>query len=319
MGAEPRGLGAMSVHVSSLVWKLRGVPPMVKYVLIKLADHAKDNGADVRPSFNTVALECEVSYSTVQRAVEYARQQGWLVEVPTPGNRPNEYRFIVSALKKADRHEDQEEEAVDHTDHPVTQTTRSERPPGQTDRPVTQTGAPGHTDHLSRSDRPPSYRGRTVNEPSVNHQLASSPPTFADFWAEYPKRAGDRKRAESEKKFGLAVKRGVDPGLIVDGAKRYRAFCDATGKVGTEFVQQAPTWLNGMAWENEFTLPAEPAKAAGALPKSDEPERLGTRVKAGRLVYVWQGQDLSIDDAVKWHEDRNRALPPELERALEAA
>lgn len=297
------------------------MPPMFKFVLIKLADHAKDNGSDVRPSFSTVASECGVAYKTVQRAVAYAKDRGWLLEVETPGNKPNEYAFDMDSLAQAQA-KLKRGTAVGPTVQPVCESSRSDSPAGLTVQPVPESTSVGPTVHLSRSHSPPTYKGRTVIEPSGNHQsldASGDASTFADFWAEYPKRAGDRKRAAAEAKWKLAIKRGVDPGLIVAGAKRYRAFCDATGKTGTEYIQQAPTWLNGRAWENEFELPAEPPKLAAA-PRSDEPDRLGTRAtREGRLVYTWQGRDLTIDEAVRWHEERNRALPPELERALEAA
>lgn len=148
---------------------------MFKYVLIKLADHAKDDGSDVRPSFGSVARECEVSYKTVQRAVEFGIAQGWLKEIPTPGNRINEYKFLLSALKKAPRHEDVEDEplidsAVGLTVQPVTQSSRSESPAGPTVQPVTESTSVGPTVHLSRTDSPAINKNHqgTIREPDIS-------------------------------------------------------------------------------------------------------------------------------------------------------
>lgn len=77
------------------------------------------------------------------------------------------------------------------------------------------------------------------------------------FVEAYPRRAGDLGKAKAETAFRRLVKQGVDPGRIVDGAKRYAVYCEATGRAKTEYVKQMPTFLNGKGWEEEFELPDE--------------------------------------------------------------
>lgn len=49
---------------------------------------------------------------------------------------------------------------------------------------------------------------------------------------------------------------------------------------------------------------------------SETVEKLAIRAKGGRMVYVWEGRDLSREEAATWHEDRGLPIPRELEQAL---
>lgn len=75
---------------------------------------------------------------------------------------------------------------------------------------------------------------------------------FVDFWQTYPKRLGTNSRKEASAKFSRAVKAGADPSEIINGAARYAAHCDETGKTSTDKVQQATTWLNQQNWETDY-------------------------------------------------------------------
>lgn len=72
---------------------------------------------------------------------------------------------------------------------------------------------------------------------------------FEEFWAVYPKRglAANPKKPASEK-FARAVKSGADPEVIIAAAKRFAEIERRTGRLGTEKVAQAQTWLNQQRW-----------------------------------------------------------------------
>lgn len=93
----------MSVHVSSLVWQASVGSHTRKIVLLKLADHAHDDGTHVRPGQERISRECECEVRTVQRVIAWAVKEGILKTIPTPGNRPNEYAFSISVLKSLGR------------------------------------------------------------------------------------------------------------------------------------------------------------------------------------------------------------------------
>lgn len=124
-----------------------------------------------------------------------------------------------------------------------------------------------------------------AGETVVVEQIPDDPNWFELFWDTYPPRAGDRKRAESEKKFKTRVKEGADPRAIIAGAERYRAYCDATQRTKTEYVQQATTWLNNRAWLEPFEIPHDaPAKPGPS--RRESPSEVYARLERDRLARV---------------------------------
>jgi hypothetical protein len=98
---------------------------------------------------------------------------------------------------------------------------------------------------------PPPYSPPALEKPDLG---------FGEFWQAYPRRLGTNSRKNAEARFRAAVKAGSDAEAIIDGARRYAAQCDATGKTGTEFVKAAEAWLNGRFWEGSYPLSA-PSRA----------------------------------------------------------
>lgn len=95
------------------------------------------------------------------------------------------------------------------------------------------------------------------NQLNNNHEQEYTGGLFDWLKSNYPKRAGDHrwkavllrlsKLPTSEHE---ALKRGV---------LNYKAWCDATGKTGTETVKQAATFVNGECWK-EYQQPVEVVK-----------------------------------------------------------
>lgn len=79
---------------------------------------------------------------------------------------------------------------------------------------------------------------------------------FDEFWSIYPMRAGANSRKLALKKFTQIVQQGVSPNDIIDGIRRYAAWCEVTGKIGTEWVKTAVPWFNAEMWKDPWTLPA---------------------------------------------------------------
>jgi len=82
------------------------------------------------------------------------------------------------------------------------------------------------------------------------------PDGFTAFWDAYPKRDGNADRKGAAKAFGPAVVRAGGADMVVRAAARYATHCRDKGKIGTEFVKQARSWLNGDLWRE--WLPQEP-------------------------------------------------------------
>jgi len=71
----------------------------------------------------------------------------------------------------------------------------------------------------------------------------SAPIEFEDLKRSYPKRSGDQGWQKALKACSARVKEGVLWNEMIDGAMRYKRYCDVTGKTGTEFVKQACTFF----------------------------------------------------------------------------
>lgn len=76
----------------------------------------------------------------------------------------------------------------------------------------------------------------------------------------YPQRPGDSPR-DGYLAFLEQVRKGATPAEILEGVRRYAAYCVATDKIGTDFVKQLRTFLGKSRYYLEpWTLP----RAAGA-------------------------------------------------------
>lgn len=90
----------------------------------------------------------------------------------------------------------------------------------------------------------------------------AEPDPFEEFWKSYPKRDGANPKAPARKKFLAHIKSGVDPQIIISGARRYAAEMRTKGQFATPYVAQAITWLNQQRYD-DYRPPPGPQ---GGLP-----------------------------------------------------
>lgn len=91
------------------------------------------------------------------------------------------------------------------------------------------------------------------------------PEGFAEFRSVYPSRNVSFPTTLARKRWLEARKRGSKPEDIIAGAKAYAAEQRRIGKVGTEFVKTADSWLHKQLWR-DFTEAAQSKPAAQATP-----------------------------------------------------
>lgn len=77
--------------------------------------------------------------------------------------------------------------------------------------------------------------------------------TWQAFWDAYPRKAG---KIAARKAWDQALRRGVDPAVIVAGARRYRADPNRED----QYTAHPASWLNAGRWEDD----PEPARQARA-------------------------------------------------------
>jgi hypothetical protein len=84
--------------------------------------------------------------------------------------------------------------------------------------------------------------------------------SFERFKKAYPKRDGANPWKPAEAKFVRLVKSGVDPELIIAGARLLAVEEHARGNIGTKFIPMAVTWLNQQRYADsaEAAPDAEP-------------------------------------------------------------
>jgi len=84
------------------------------------------------------------------------------------------------------------------------------------------------------------------SEDSVQKPPNKSPACSQEFetaWKQYPKRSGDNPKLKAWHAWCVRLKEGVRTTDMLDGVRRYAAWCDVSGKTGTEFIMQAATFF----------------------------------------------------------------------------
>jgi hypothetical protein len=85
---------------------------------------------------------------------------------------------------------------------------------------------------------------------------------FKEFRALYPARAGSQPWTKAEKAIHARLADGVTWDEIIEGVRRYAAFCAATGKARTEYVLQASTFCGpDKRFLEDWSTPATKADA----------------------------------------------------------
>ena len=91
-------------------------------------------------------------------------------------------------------------------------------------------------------------------EVEVEEEELKEKDEFQEFWKEYPKRAGGNPKKPAFTRWRNAVKHD-DFATVLDGVKRYAAYCLATDKTGTEYVMQATTFLGDReGWTEDWIV-----------------------------------------------------------------
>jgi hypothetical protein len=86
--------------VTELVWSAEISDPLVKYVLIALADHAHDDGSGAYPSIGRLCWRTGLSRTTVKRCLHAAAKARLILEDhPATQLHPTRYRFNLDELQ----------------------------------------------------------------------------------------------------------------------------------------------------------------------------------------------------------------------------
>ena len=115
-----------------------------------------------------------------------------------------------------------------------------------------------------RPDTDKTRLDKKKEKPSTAPSAPDEPPEFTEFKSLYPKRSGSQPWKRALKAINARLRKGSTWHDILDGAKRYAVYCEATDRIGTEYVMQAATFCGP---ELHFLEPWKPP------PKKSEIQR----------------------------------------------
>lgn len=217
----------MSIRVMNWVWTRSPEKGSALLMLLAIADHADDDGV-AYPSVARLAKKTRLSERATQYIVRHLEVNGALkIERGAGPNGCNVFRVqgLQGALFGSD-------------------------------------GVQNSAERGATAIAPES--SRTIKEPSKKGDVPS--PEFETAWKALPGRGGaNNPKLAAWKAWKARIRAGVKADAMLAGAQRYRAFCDATGKTGTEHAMQGVTFFgpNG-TWEQPFELPPEKPTVAPA-------------------------------------------------------
>lgn len=120
---------------------------------------------------------------------------------------------------------------------------------------VTPSDTDSEADTESERTKNPSASA-TPTRRAVSRETSSEDPAWMlDFKLAYPERSGDQGWRKAVRAAHARMGEGHSAAEFIAGARRYAAFCEASGKVGTEYVKQACTFLGP---DKPFLLPWHP-------------------------------------------------------------
>ena len=212
----------MSVQAMTWAIECKCPTPASKLVLMCLANYA-NKGGEAYPGQQALADDSGLSKRTVVTALSALEEAGFISREHRQrkdGSRTSDiYQLHISKVQ--DLHDDAE--------------TKVQISP------------------IQSAKFAPQYKPNGLSEPVSE---PSDTCRFEEFWSVFPKRDGANPKKTARLKFERAIKRGMDPQAIIDGARRLAASHREKGTEGTQFVPMAATWLNQERWDDGCEGPA---------------------------------------------------------------
>jgi hypothetical protein len=108
---------------------------------------------------------------------------------------------------------------------------------------------------------------------------------FLDFKLAFPDRAGAQPWSRARKAANARLAEGHSANQFLEGARRYAGYCESAGKLNTEFVMQAATFLGpDKQFMRDWRAAETPAtRAAAKRAESEQRERDDLRVRAEKV------------------------------------
>ncbi|EAQ9982212.1 helix-turn-helix domain-containing protein [Salmonella enterica] len=289
----------MSSKILGNVWDAcaaHGVKGAKLVIMARLADYSNDDGV-CYPSVETICRQLALGESTVRTAIAELESAGWFRrESRRKGNRntSNLYHLNADRLECLARIEKDKVKALREERKKFNDFHPPESEPSNSDPSDSGCSNDFHPPESGKSDvftlqnLDPDPQG-LKHDPQVNSKhepqdIGTSAdtamptrsakqdysPEFETAWQAYPKRTGGNPKPSAFKAWKARLKVGVKPEDMLEGVKRYAAYCRATGNTGTQFVKQAATFFGpDRHFEESWQTPSAPGGGRrNALPVS---------------------------------------------------
>jgi hypothetical protein len=259
----------MSRVATDWAWSLEVKPATLKLILLSMADRADEEHCCF-PSIQRLVKDTSLNEKTVQSGINKLIEMGFVSDTGErkgPTRRVRVLRLNVSQKQPQKRNDTKTGNITENgtlndpeigmlNDPEIGVQNQSLEPVIE---PVISIDASAAADasHGSRAERK-RVQQKTTAKPDV---------LFEQVWSRYPKRAGSNPKNKAQSAWNARKKLGVSPAVMANGLDRYIAFCEATGRVGTEFVMQAARFFGpSHEFENDWTPAVEQQKPQGKQP-----------------------------------------------------
>jgi len=160
---------------------------------------------------------------------------------------------LANEKRRAQR--DAERRAENGADHDAERT-----PPSPSPSP-----SPSAFENKSAERRRSARAGRVPRGTEVDED-------FLSFKLEFPMRAGGQPWRLAQNTWNARIHEGIEPEVMIEGAKRYAKFIAETGKDRSEYVMQAKTFLGPEKhFLADWDVPPDAAQAERWSPPADDP------------------------------------------------
>jgi hypothetical protein len=264
------------VCVKAIAWAIetRVGDPALKILLIAIANYS-DAYKRSWPSQKRLAYDTEISERTVRRKLNELVELG-LISMEArrhPGGEVASSIITLNTSGQIGRQSYSPAAKIDPTSgqnggSPAAKNGGHQRPPRSP--PVKNRQEPSRTVRQEEpSDSPPTLSLGDASDVAIPAELVSpreQAERFFDkqFWPAYPKRFGSNPKEPARKKIVTAILNGEKPANILDGVNRLYSMLQRSGKIGTEYVPMALTWINRRSW-NDDPVPAGNGKARSEM------------------------------------------------------
>lgn len=276
----------MSVHVRAWVAKQPIKPSAMKFVLMGLADVSSDYGIAFPSIAHLEQYTCQ-DRKTILSNLKKLQQAGFIVDTGDRVGRTGQvivYRIkgpkagTVKESQKRDASEKLASQAVEGSqinEGPQTEQSQKRDSLDQTvpNLRANSTVSPDEQSQFSLQTVPNTGHVSDLNhseEPFSNHSGLQGQPgrskwdeEFKKIREAYPKRYGNPRWTDALHAYRARRREGVTHETILEGTYRYREFCEAEGKINTEGVMQARTFLGtNRSYKEDWDVIEKPTTAS---------------------------------------------------------